>query len=180
MATQKALMKSKRILFFAAATILITGACQNLAPVSAINASYLTSSTAVLEQINPLQPIATTYFSIQPVSPSAACDNSVFIKDITIADNTQIEPDTAFIKKWKIKNTGSCAWTRKYSLRFEAGERMSGETTYLTKWVPPDQTIVISVELIAPTTEGTHTGYWVLTDINGTAFGNLVYVKIVV
>lgn len=57
---------------------------------------------------------------------------------------------------------------------------MSGETTYLEKWVPPGQVIVISLELSAPQTEGTHTGYWILTDGYGEPFGNYIYVSIVV
>jgi hypothetical protein len=89
-------------------------------------------------------------------------------------------PGSTFIKKWKIKNTGSCAWNRKFSLQFVSGDRMSGETTYLTKWVPPDKTTIASVELIAPETEGTYTGYWILTDANGTTFGGYVNIKIVV
>jgi hypothetical protein len=173
-------MKSKRILFIATTIILITSACQNSIPLSPLNTIYKTNLTAVIENIHPLQPISIAYFSVPPVSSSTNCNSSTYIKDVTIADSTEIEPGAAFTKKWKIKNIGSCAWTRKYSLQFANGDRMSGETTYLTKWVPPDQTIVISVELIAPETEGTYTGYWILTDGSGTPFGNYVYVKIVV
>jgi hypothetical protein len=173
-------MKSKRIFFITAAIILITSACQNSIPASPLNEFPNTSLMAVLENTDPLQSISTAYFLIPPTSSPAHCNNSTFIKDITIPDGTQIEPGSSFNKKWKIKNTGSCGWTRKYSLQFASGNRMAGETTYLTTWVPPDQTIVVSVELIAPEIEGTYTGYWILTDSNGTAFGNYFYLKIVV
>jgi hypothetical protein len=106
------------------------------------------------------------------------CDNSAYVKDITVPDNTQIDPGTSFIKKWKIKNMGSCAWTKKFSLQFASGEKMSGETTYLTQWIPPDQVVIISVEMTAPERAGTYTGYWIMVDGNGSAFGCYVYVKI--
>ena len=173
-------MKLKRIILIATAVILITSACQNSIPTSSLNTIFSANLMGVIETIKPLQSISTEYFSVPLTTLPASCENSIYVKDITIPDNTEIEAGATFIKKWKIKNTGSCAWGRKYSLQFANGDKMSGETTYLTKWVPPDQTIVISVELIAPETEDTYTGYWVLTDSSGTAFGNYFYVKIVV
>jgi hypothetical protein len=173
-------MNSKRLFFTIAAIILTTSACQNSITASPANLISNTSLLADIENINPSQPLSISYFSVQPTPLPAFCDNSTFVKDITISDNTEIEPGAPFIKKWKIKNTGCGAWTRKYSLQFVNGERMSGETTYLAKWVPPDQAIIISVELVAPEADGTHTGYWILTDANGTAFGNVIYVKIIV
>jgi hypothetical protein len=173
-------MKSKRIFFITAIIMLITSACQYTIPVSSLNVIPNTNLMAVVENTNPLQSIFATYFFIPPILSNPPCENSTYVKDITIADNTVIEPGETFTKKWMIKNSGSCAWTRRYSLQFANGDKMSGNTTYLTKWVPPDHAIVISVELVAPITEGTYTGYWILTDASGTAFGNYFYVKIVV
>lgn len=38
----------------------------------------------------------------------------------------------------------------------------------------------ISVELIAPTTAGSYTGYWRLQNASGVSFGEAIYVQIVV
>jgi hypothetical protein len=168
--------KSKRIFLIAAVVLLNLSACRNSFPSVPLKTVNQTSLMTVTKNINPLQSIPITDFFLPP----ASCNNSQYLKDITIKDGTPIDPGTTFVKKWIIKNTGSCGWTRRYSLQFASGERMSGETTYLEKWVPPGQVIVISLELSAPQTEGTHTGYWILTDGYGEPFGNYIYVSIVV
>ena len=169
-------MKSKKIFLSALVIMLIASAFQNFTPASSLNAIPKTNLPAVIENVVPLQPISTARFSI----PSGACDSSMYIKDVTIADGTKIKPNTAFIKKWRIKNIGSCGWNKKYSLQFVKGEKLSGGVIHLTKWVRPGKTIIVSVNMVAPKTTGTYTGYWIMTNSIGTPFGSYVTVKIIV
>ncbi len=46
--------------------------------------------------------------------------------------------------------------------------------------VAPGDTIKISISLAAPEAEGSYTGYWIMMDNSGAAFGTSVYVQIVV
>jgi len=125
-----------------------------------------------------LQPLNTPTYSSY-VSASA-CDNSLYIKDITIADGTVFAPNTTFKKTWRIQNTGTCTWNSNYNIIFSSGNSMSGVTTTINQTVSPNETGDISVDLTAPDTDGTYTGYWILSNSSGTAFGNYVYVQIVV
>jgi hypothetical protein len=63
---------------------------------------------------------------------------------------------------------------------FFGGDDMNGFDTEINRYVRPGQTADISVSLTAPDEIGTYTGYWILTNKNGTPFGARVYVQIVV
>jgi hypothetical protein len=108
------------------------------------------------------------------------CDNSMYIQDVTIKDSTRIKPNTPFIKKWEVKNTGTCGWNKRYSLQLAKGDSLSGEAISLSKWVAPGKTVVLSVNMLAPATEGAYTGYWILTNSNEATFGTYLTVKIIV
>lgn len=123
-------------------------------------------------------PIAQTrYWSY---STSLACNSSEFIKDVSIPDGTILAPGETFIKTWKFKNIGSCTWQDDYLIVFVNGDEMDGETTYLDTTVSANKRGEASVVLIAPDEEGTYYAYWQLADEYGYAFGDLVYVEIIV
>lgn len=118
--------------------------------------------------------IPTEAFTATPeviaTATSNRCDDSLFISDVTVPDGTQIAAGQKFVKTWKVKNVGSCTWTRAYTIRYGYGDRMNGRDTYLTTEVLPNQEAEISVELTAPSTPGTYRGYWVLFTNNGISF----------
>jgi hypothetical protein len=115
----------------------------------------------------------------QAVVPSG-CDNSAYVSDVTVPDGTVMEPGEKFTKTWKFKNTGSCDWTTSYTIAWFSGEIMKGATTPLTGTVEPGEEADVSVELVAPSTAGTYTGYWKLRNASEAFFGDPVYVQIVV
>lgn len=111
----------------------------------------------------------------------SGCDNATFVSDVTIPDGTQFAPGTAFTKTWRIQNSGTCAWTTAYSVFFLKGETMSGVSPLvLASDTPTGSTRDISLELVAPATAGTYTGYWQLKNAAGQPFGHNFYVQIVV
>ena len=120
-----------------------------------------------------------------PVSSSSGggavgCDNSAYLSDVTIPDGTVITPGSTFTKTWSLQNTGSCEWTTSYSIVFYSGNAMSGVSTSLSEAVSSGGSASISVELTAPTTTGSYTGYWRLQNASEVSFGEAVYVQIVV
>jgi hypothetical protein len=100
------------------------------------------------------------------------CDAAQFVADVTIPDGTYMEPGTAFVKTWRLKNSGSCTWSTSYSLVFDSGEKMSGpDSVAFPKLVPPGQSVDLTVSLKAPVTGGTYRGYWKLRNAFGSLFG---------
>jgi hypothetical protein len=113
-------------------------------------------------------------------STANGCNNAAFISDVTIPDGTVLAPEEAFVKTWEFQNTGTCDWNEDYRIVFINGTDMDGETTEIDQDVSTGTTAEISASLIAPSDEGTYTGYWRLADDEGNEFGQSVYVMIVV
>ncbi len=106
-------------------------------------------------------------------SPTALpCNWAQFIADVTYPDGTEVEAGTTFVKTWRLKNIGSCAWTTAYTLIFDHGDRMGAPADLnLPRTVAPGETVDISVELQAPADPGTYKGYFRLRADDGEVFG---------
>ena len=123
----------------------------------------------------------------QPVVPtSVPCLHMNFIKDVTIPDNTTMAPGTAFTKTWRIYNDGSCTWSKSYVWFFFSGDQLSAPAAVtLPSDVLSGQQVDISVNMVAPSTEGTYTSNWKMKTPDGTIFGSgntsvPIYAKIIV
>jgi len=108
-----------------------------------------------------------------PASPTPVpCDRVKFVKDVTIPDNTEMDPGEEFVKTWRLQNDGSCTWTSGYALVFTGGDSMETPATVpLTGSVPPGGTVDISVSLKAPDTSGTYRGDYKLRNASNVVFG---------
>jgi len=119
-----------------------------------------------------------TVAPVVPPSTGNACNNSLFVSDVTVPDGTLTAPGQAFVKTWKFQNSGTCAWTSDYQIIFTSGKAMSGSTTTIGKAVSSGSNVNVSVSMVAPTSVGTYTGNWRMADASGTFFGAYVYVQI--
>jgi hypothetical protein len=112
---------------------------------------------------------------------STCSDDSEFVSDVTVPDGTHFAPNSLFRKTWRVRNTGDCAWDASYRLTFLSGDRMSGpRSAPLAEPVQPGEEVDLSVMLIAPGSAGTYRGQWQLFAPDGTPFGIIPYVLIVV
>lgn len=111
-------------------------------------------------------------------SNAVGCNNSEYVADVTVPDETVMTPGQTFTKTWKLQNTGSCPWTTAFKVSFVSGNAMGGTVTALTTTVQPGQSGDVSVSMTAPTTAGDAIGYWILTNDSGQNFGTSFYVKI--
>jgi len=93
------------------------------------------------------------------ITNTPICDQAQFIKDVTIPDGTEFDPNETFTKTWQIKNIGTCTWSG-YSLVFDAGESMGGPASTPIGSVAPGQDVNLSVNLKALSSAGSYRGYW--------------------
>ena len=128
----------------------------------------------------PPTPSVTRAATQPPAVNAPLCDDSAYVNDVSIPDGTVLQPGEGFVKTWSLLNTGTCTWTTAYGIDFASGDRMDGVITYVPREVEPGDSMEISVGLWAPTAPKTYTGYWRLKNADGTFFGQLVYVQIVV
>jgi hypothetical protein len=106
------------------------------------------------------------------------CDKADFVADVTIPDGTVLDPNESFTKTWRLKNAGTCPWTSSYSVVFSDGDAMNGPASQaLTGTVNPGQTVDISVNLKAPSNNGSYKGNWKLRNASGLLF-SIFYVDI--
>lgn len=120
-----------------------------------------------------------------PSPPRDCTDSAAFSSDVNIPDGTSISAGTDFTKTWQIENTGTCTWTIQYSLSFAQGEQMNApEATEILSPTAPGESMEISVDMVAPETNGTYRADFQLIDPNGAAVpideGSYLWVSIVV
>lgn len=105
-------------------------------------------------------------------TPGACTDQAKFVQDVTIPDNTEMLPAQAFIKTWRLENTGTCTWSSDYALIFVSGDQMSGASPLpLTGSTAPGNSLDVSASLVSPGTVGTYQGNWELRNPSGANFG---------
>ncbi len=153
----------------AAATLnqLYTAAAQTVQAVTTPAASSTPSAS-------PTSPFPT--FPVTVASPThvaiTPCNAATFVRDVTIADGTSLDPGEDFTKTWRLQNVGTCSWTHDYSIVFVSGARMQAPSSVsLDANVNPGQSIDLSVDMTAPSANGSYQGNWKLRTGSGVLFG---------
>jgi len=158
---------------------------------TALTATAIAFQTAIATQFlntpSPLPATATATNTNVPVTPTqASCGKATFVSDVTIPDNTVMNPGTAFTKVWRVRNDSPCTWNTNYALVFAGGTPM---TTQLGQPFPgsiaPGQAADLSLDLTAPQAYGPVQGNWLLRTDNNVTFGvgggtNPLFVRIIV
>jgi hypothetical protein len=121
----------------------------------------------------PTQRPAVTIVPQPTKAPQAgACDRAKFVKDVTIPDNTVLQPGESFTKTWRLLNVGDCTWDEAYKLVFVKGDRLGDiDSVSLKSKVGPDDTLEISVPMTAPDEDGEYRSDWKLMNNAGQVFG---------
>ncbi|MGC4830750.1 NBR1-Ig-like domain-containing protein [Micromonospora arida] len=119
--------------------------------------------------------------STPPVSPSASAfsdsliagDSSKFIADVTIPDGTRVRVNSQFVKVWALKNVGKVAWHNRFLARTNPTADADGcqvPDRVAIGDTPPDEQVMISVEVTAPSRPGKCWVSWKMVDENGQEF----------
>src|ERR1043165_542331 len=100
-------------------------------------------------------------------STTGSCmDSAVMIEDVTVPDNTVMTSGQKFRKTWRFMNNGKCNWSG-YTIAFAAGDRMSSPDSAPVPQTDPGKTVDVSVELTAPSLDGSYTGFYELRNAKG-------------
>jgi len=124
-------------------------------------------------------PVATDTPVPDVPGPGGCTLNSAWVADITIPDNTEIPPGTAFTKTWRVRNSGDCAWEEGTQLVFVSGEPMDSPAAVNVPQVAAGSNTDVSVDFVAPDTPGTYRSTWQMQSADGVRFGSQIYVQIV-
>lgn len=121
-------------------------------------------------------------------TPAPSCDEALeWVADLSFDDKNmtappRLAPGQAFVKSWRVRNNGTCAWEPSYSLAYVDGNspaaRMDGVPIAIGRPVAPGEEYDISVGLVAPTEPGKYQGFWQIRNGQGIPFGQRVWVGI--
>ncbi|MBN1810283.1 MAG: hypothetical protein JXA14_00450, partial [Anaerolineae bacterium] len=116
-----------------------------------------------------------------PVTTEAGCTlDSQYVADVTVPDGTVMSPGAAFVKTWRVRNSGTCDWEAGYELAFVSGEQMDGPASVPLPAVAAGGETDVSASLVASSSYGTHKGTWRIRATDGTTFGTSLTVVIAV
>jgi uncharacterized protein YkwD len=107
-----------------------------------------------------------TAVSTGAASGNACEDSALMIADVTVPDNAQISKGQKFTKTWRFMNNGKCKWSG-YTISFVAGDRMETADSAPIPETEPGKTVDVSVELTAPSLDGSYTGFYELKNDKG-------------
>jgi len=125
----------------------LTVAVPNLAPSAAQAPTMLTNTASAGGTVTPA---------------AAACMQAAFVTDVTVPDGTHFDNNEAFVKTWRLRNSGTCDWPADTVLVFASGTQMGSTSSVPVGAVAAGQTVDVSVNLTAPQDSGNFTGLWKL------------------
>jgi hypothetical protein len=94
-------------------------------------------------------------------SATENCLEGRYVADVTIPDNTQVDGGREFVKTWRVRNSGTCAWPQNTVLARVRSE-LGGPESIAVGAVPVGEMVEVSITLVAPDDEGVFSGKWVL------------------
>jgi Tol biopolymer transport system component len=140
----------------------------NASPEASVTVQAVASGAAVPTETPP-----------PPVTTEAGCTlGSQYVADVTIPDGTEMSLGAAFVKTWEVKNSGTCDWDAGFELIFVGGAQMSGPASVPLPAVAAGSDVDIAVNLVAPSSPGTHKGTWRIRSDEGAVFGTNLTVLI--
>lgn len=166
---------------FAAETVIVeyTQTARAIPPTAAATNTQPATVAPALTAA-PTNTTAPTNNPFQSTPTGITCDDAKWVEDVTVPDGTQMSPGQDFVKTWKVRNTGSCTWGSGYALIHGYDEKMEGIAEPLSGTVAPGEEVEVSVRFKAPANAGEHRSYWRMQNASGSAFGEFLYVTIVV
>ena len=102
----------------------------------------------------------------ESLNVTTCVDDAEYITSLTIPDGTEIMPGETFVKTWRMRNTGTCTWTKNYSWTFKGGDVLTLMDTTVIDLVLPGEEVDISVTLVVPESPGIYAGQWQLSGVN--------------
>ncbi len=155
-------------------------------PTLLVESTLTSANTNVIGSVTPpvvLTPVGSISAPAPTTSSSTAvgCADSIWIADITIPDGTVETPGTVFQKVWRMKNTGSCAWSGGFKFAFAYGTKLGTgplTITLTTDSVPAGGSKDFGITLTAPSVQNTYTGCWKMQTDQGYWFGQAACVTI--
>ncbi|MCB9136327.1 MAG: hypothetical protein H6636_12930 [Anaerolineales bacterium] len=155
--------------------VLFFAGCNSLNPFTT-PAVYIPPTLAT----TPL-PLETPLPTPLSVTPTPSCTNSLtYLEDLTLPDGTNVTPGEILDKRWQVKNDGTCNWESGYTLRLITGPDMGAKPEQALYPARADTETTLRILYTAPAESGIYRSAWQAYDPSGQAFGDPIFIEIVV
>jgi len=105
-----------------------------------------------------------------------------FVKHVTVPDNTELPPNTTFVKTWRFRNEADKPWPAKAQLIFvgkSEEDRLTDVKSIDVGSLAAGQEKDISISMMTPAKQGHYISYWRLNNpVTDKKFGQRVWVMI--
>lgn len=170
----KKIIKSNSWIVFALLAGLLSGCQPESSP---------SSTTVIADFIPPTQNLAVLETQTEEINPLPTrqpnCDNQLsFLDDLTIPDGTEVSPGDEVVKRWLIRNEGSCNWNRSYSLQLISGLSLGVSKEIALFPARQSSEAVIEIIFTAPSNPGNYNSWWQAYDPDGDRFGDPIFMEI--
>jgi len=138
------------------------------------NAAYFDEASLIVTTAAPPTAPTASAPTAAPAPPAAPapCAQMRFVSDVTVPDGAPVAPGAQFVKTWRVRNVGTCAFSG--ALNFVGkGNPMSGQSPTSFPQIEVGQTADVSVNLTAPAQPGSYQGTWQARASDGTVLENL-------
>ena len=142
--------------------------------------------TETLPTTTPIPPASTITLvpaSSTPATPTEippCANNLTFVRDLTIEDGTAVLPGVSMDKQWLVTNSGTCNWDSGYRIKLISGDALGAPTEQALYPARAGTQVTLRIVFTAPMETGTYQSKWQAFDPDGIAFGDPVYINIVV
>lgn len=128
--------------------------------------------TVTLSPSDDNNPISGTTTPTPTQTSQAECYQASLTSE-TIPDGKNFSPGQTFTKTWTLKNSGSCDWDDNFDVVFVSGDAMNAPASLqlTSDIVEPGESVVVTMDLKAPNSAGTHRGEFKVRNANGVLFG---------
>jgi len=159
-------------------------------PTAGIPGALPTLSFNTTPNTTPLAGLTPLGTSIAPTSggvgsTASGCNDAAFVGE-TLPDKSVVGAGKKFDKAWELKNTGTCSWDEGYVFVFRpdlSSSEIKGYDIVIKtsdEVTDPNHSQSFIVKLTAPTAAGEYKGYWQMKADNGSYFGPIVFLDIIV
>jgi uncharacterized protein YkwD len=161
-------MRMKRLFIASVSIIFFLSACgtRPTPTPTQVPTTEITPTVIIPETTSSATP-AVTPTATGPANSSACTDAATFVDDVTIPDYTHLDQRQTFTKTWRIKNSGTCAWTSSYSAVYSSGDHLGVKNSIALSDTAPGATLDISTDMAAPASDGTYKIFYQLEDPAG-------------
>ncbi len=149
-------------------------------PTKSVPTEILSTTTPIARLPTKMPETPTASISATPTPIPPCTNNLTFVSDLTIPDGTIVSPGTNIDKQWLVDNSGTCNWDSRYRLKWIGGDPLGAVTEQALYPARGGTQVNLRIIFTAPLEAGTYESAWQAFDQGGNAFGDPVYVDIVV